>query len=169
MKNEMKKSTSHDLRVIGEIIEAATICMLTTYNSSGGLCSRPMHVLEVDTNGNIWFFTSTNSHVVSEVRNNHQVHLTFSASKDKFVSASGNAFEVFDREHMSELWSPMLKAWFPQGLDAADLILLRVELEDVEYWDSPSSPVIKVAGFFKSMVSHEPYKSGHHEKVNLHH
>ena len=169
MLNEMKKSMTSDLRVIGEIIENATICMLTTHNHAGGLCSRPMYTLEADDNGNLWFFTSTNSHLVSEIRNNHNIQLTYSAGKEKFVSATALAYEVFDRAHILKLWSPMMKAWFPMGVESADLVLLRVELQDVEYWDTPSSPVTKVAGFFKSMVSQEPYKPGHHEKVNLHH
>lgn len=169
MKNEMKKSTTEDLRVIGEIIENAAICMLTTHNHAGGLCSRPMYTQEADANGNLWFFTSSNSHLVSEIRHNHHVQLTFSAGKEKFVSASGLAYEVFDRAHMSEIWTPMMKAWFPQGLETADLVLLRIELQDVEYWDTPSSPVTKVAGFFKSMVGDKPMTAGHHEKINLHH
>lgn len=169
MKNELKKSPTEDLRVIGEIIDSATICMLTTHNHAGGLCSRPMYTQELDVNGNIWFFSSSGSHVVSEIRNNHQVHVTYTAGKEKFVSASAVAHEVFDRARMIELWTPMMHAWFPQGIETPDLVLLRLELQDVEYWDAPSSPVTKVAGFFKSMVSDQPYKPGHHEKVNLHH
>lgn len=169
MKNELKKSPTEDLRIIGEIIDSAGICMLTTHNHAGGLCSRPMYTQELDENGNIWFFTSSGSHLVSEVRNNHQVHLTYTAGKEKFVAASALAHEVFDRARMIELWTPMMKAWFPQGIETPDLVLLRLELQDVEYWDAPSSPVVKVAGFFKSMVSNEPYKPAHHEKVNLHH
>lgn len=170
MKNELKKSTSEDLRIIGDIIDGATICMLTTHNHAGGLCARPMYTLEADANGSLWFFTSTNSHLISEIRNNHKVQVTYSLGKEKFVSAAGTAYEVFDRAHMNELWSPMMKAWFPMGLESADLVLLRVELEDIEYWDSPSSTVVKVAGFFKAMVTNEPLQNtGHHEKINLHH
>jgi len=169
MKNELKKSATEDMRIIGEIIDSATICMLTTHNHAGGLCSRPMYTQEADQNGNLWFFASTSTHVVSEIRNNHAVQITYSAGKEKFVSASANAFEVFDRQKINELWTPMMKAWFPLGIETPELVLLRLELQDVEYWDTPSSPVTKVAGFFKAMVSNEPYKPGHHEKVNLHH
>lgn len=169
MQNEMKKSTTEDLRIIGNIIESASICMLTTYNHAGGLCSRPMYTQEADENGNLWFFTSSNSHLISEVRKNHHVQITYAAGKEKFVSASGLAYEVFDRAHMIKLWTPMMKAWFPQGIETTDLVLLRVELQDVEYWDTPSSPVTKVAGFFRSMVGDKPLTESHHEKVNLHH
>ena len=169
MKNEMKKSMTEDLRVISDIIESAAICMLTTHNHAGGLCIRPMYTQEADENGNLWFFTSSNSHLVSEIRSNHNVQLTYSAGKEKFVAASGIAYEVFDRAHMIRLWTPMMKAWFPQGIETTDLVLLRVELQDVEYWETPSSPVTKVAGFIKSMVGEKSYTPGHHEKVNLHH
>jgi general stress protein 26 len=169
MKNELKKSEKEDLRIIGDIIESAPICMLTTHNHAGGLCSRPMYTLEADASGSVWFFTSTTSHLVSEIRSNHQVQLTYSTGKEKFVSASANAYEVLDREHIKELWSPMMKAWFPEGLDSQDLVLLRVELQDVEYWANASSAVTKVAGLFKALVSNEQYRPGHYEKINLHH
>lgn len=169
MKNELKKSTTEDMRLIGEIIESAEICMLTTHNHAGGLCSRPMYTQEADQNGNVWFFTSTSSHLISEIRRNSQVQVTYCAGKEKFVSASARAFEVFDRARMNELWTPAMNAWFSQGLETPELVLLRLELQDVEYWDAPSSPVTKVTGFFKSMVSDHPYKPTQHEKINLHH
>lgn len=168
MKNELKKSTTEDLRTIGGIVEDAIIGMMTTYNHAGGLCSRPMYTQLIDANGNLWFFTSSASHLVEEIRSNHNVHITYCSGKNKFVSASAKAYEVFDRARMIELWSPMMKAWFPLGLETADLVLLRLELQDVEYWDTPSSPVTRVAGFFKSMVG-EKYGLEHHEKINMHH
>jgi general stress protein 26 len=169
MKNELKKSMNEDLRTIAQIIDDATVCMLTTHNHAGGLCSRPMYTQQVDAEGNLWFFTSSSSHLVSEIRSNHQVHVTYAAGKEKFISATAKAYEVFDRVHMLELWTPMMKAWFPMGIDTPELVLLRVVLEDVEYWDAPSSPVVKVAGLFKAMISDKPYHPEHHEKVNMHH
>lgn len=168
MKNELKAATNKDLRIIGHIIEDAQICMLTTYNLSGGLCSRPMYALELDANGNLWFFTSTTSHLISELRSNHNVQITFASGKNKFVSASAKAYEVFDRAHMQSLWTPMMKTWFPQGLESTDLVLLRLELEDIEYWEEPTSPVTRITGFFKSMITNQPAQ-GHHEKINMHH
>lgn len=167
MKNDLKKSEKEDLRIIGDIIESAPICMMTTHNKDGGLSSRPMYTLEADENRNIWFFNSTTSHAAFEIRQNHQIQLTYSSGKEKFVSASALAYEVLDRQHIKELWSPIMKAWFPEGLDSQSLVLLRVELKDVEYWSTASSTVTKVAGLFKVPESHDEHTPAHHEITNL--
>lgn len=146
MKNTLKQAQTVDLKKIGEIIEEVNVGMLTTYNHGGGLCSRPMYVQEVDEDGTLWFFTSSTSHLISEIRNNPNVQVTFS-SENKFVAAIGKGHEVFDRSRMQELWSPTLKTWFKDGLETQDLVLLKINLQDIEYWDSVSSPVVKVAGF----------------------
>lgn len=167
MKNELKIDSRDDLRTIGEIIDDAQVCMLTTHDEKDGLCSRPMQTLEVDRSGHLWFFTSTGSHIISEIRHNPKVNITYASGKNKFVSASGKAYEVYDRNRMRNYWTPMMKTWFPLGLESTDLVLLRIELLNVEYWDAPSSPVVRIVGFFQALSGSPTYSLSHHEKVNL--
>ena len=68
---------------------------------------------------------------------------------------------------MEELWNPILKAWFPDGLETPDLCLLKVNVEEAEYWDSSSSTLVQIAGFVKAMVTGQQADGGDHGKVNL--
>jgi hypothetical protein len=74
---------------------------------------------------------------------------------------------VRDKEKARELWSPALKAWFPQGVDEPDLVLLNVQVEKAEYWDAPASKVVQLAGFVKAVATGQRYDPGENEKVEL--
>lgn len=58
-----------------------------------------------------------------------------SADDHRYVSLSGRASLIQDTEKMKELWSPVYRAWFPQGLDDPEPVLLRVDVDKAEYWD----------------------------------
>lgn len=168
MKNGLKNTASEDQKHLGEIIQEIQVGMLTTVREDGGLCSRPMYAQEIDGNGSVWFFTSQDSELVKEVRGNSRVNLSFSSVvKNKYVSASGTAWEVSDRKKMEELWSPAYKAWYPNGLQTAGIILLRVDLDTAEYWDAPGSPVVKAIEFVKAVTGRTAYGIARHEKLEL--
>jgi hypothetical protein len=76
---------------------------------------------------------------------------------------------VRDKAKAKELWNPLLKAWFPQGLDEPDLVLLNVKVEKAEYWDSPSGKMVQLAGLAKALATGHRYHAdpGEHDKVEL--
>ncbi len=45
---------------------------------------------------------------------------------------------------MEELWRPAYRAWFPQGLDDPPLALLKMDVEQAEYWDMLSSTMVSL-------------------------
>lgn len=169
MKNGLANA-SENLQIVGNIIEDVRVAMMTTFGSDGLPASRPMWVQEVDQFGQIWFFTSTSSYLVQQVRQNPKVHVTFADSrKNKFLTAHAMATEVQDHQKMKQLWDPTLKAWFKEGLETPGIVLLKLQMDDAEYWDSPNSAVVRIAGLMKAMVSDQPYQPGRHERVELHH
>lgn len=169
MKNGLKKTTDEKVKTAAEIIEDVRITMLTTF-ADGKPSSRPLYVQEIDFEGSLWIFTSKNAPFMEEIRKKSLVGLTFeSATKNKYLSATAVGFEVDNRAKMEELWTPFLKAWFKQGLDTPDIVLLRLDLQDVEFWDAPNSPVVKVVGLMKALLSDETYQPGRHESLDLRH
>ncbi len=46
-----------DIAKLWKMVKHIKIAMLTTQESDGSLRSRPMHSLQVDDDGDIWFFT----------------------------------------------------------------------------------------------------------------
>ena len=149
------------------LIEGIDFCMLTTI-SGGHLRSRPMSTQKFEFDGDLWFFTSDRTHKVDEIEKDNRVNVAYSAPDDnKYVSVSGTATVSKDRAKMEELWNPILKAWFPDGLESPDLCLLKVNVEEAEYWDSSSSTLVQIAGFVKAMVTGQQMDGGEYGKVNL--
>ena len=106
---------SDQIQKLRDLIKDIEYGMLTTMDD-GYLRSRPMAINgQIDQDMTIWFFTDARSHKVEEVEHQHQVNVSFSApNKQRYVSVSGIAELVRDREKMQELWKPVLKAWFPK-------------------------------------------------------
>ncbi|MEJ7771264.1 MAG: pyridoxamine 5'-phosphate oxidase family protein [Geodermatophilaceae bacterium] len=63
--------------------------------------------------------------------------------------------KLVDRAQISteELWSAPLKAWFEDGLDTPGLTLIKVCADTAEYWESPSSKVVKLIGGVRAAVT----------------
>jgi general stress protein 26 len=75
---------------------------------------------------------------------------------------------VHDRAKAEELWSAPLKVWFPDGLETPGLALLKVQAVSAEYWDSPSSMVVKLLGAARAAITGDPDKfPGSNETVQL--
>ena len=142
--------------------------MLTTVDEDGTLRSRPMATQSVEFDGDLWFFTYASSPKVDEVQHEQHVNVSFANNDDNvWVSTSGHAQIVRDRQKMEELWNPILKTWFPKGLDEPDIALLKVNVTHAEYWDSPSSVVVHLAGLIKSQITGTPPSPGENEKLDL--
>jgi len=153
---------------LSELIRKVKFTMLTTTEADGSLRSRPMTMLDEDFSGELWFFIGSHSGAVSEIKADSQVNLGFAdPGANVYVSLSGTASLVRDRQKAEELWNPIYKAWFPDGLDDPNLALLRVRATEAEYWDSPDSKVVQALGFVKSVVTGQQADPGQNEKITL--
>ena len=158
-----------DLQKLRELVKDIDFCMLTTLDDTGDLHSRPMSSNgDIDHNGDIWFFTSASSHKVSEIEKLPKVNVSFADPDNQhYISISGNAQLVRDRDKIEELWRPEFKMWFPKGKDDPDVALLRVSLKNAEYWDSPSSTVGFMLSFVSSLVTGKEADHGENKKLEF--
>lgn len=130
------------------------IAMITTVTPDGALRSRPMATREINDDGEIWFFTSDDSGKVDDLAQEHAVNVSYAEpKKQRYVSVTGSATITRDRERAKELWSPVLKAWFPGGIDDPHLALLCVRIETAEYWDSTSSKMVQLFEMAKAAAT----------------
>ncbi len=151
-----------------DLIKDVKIAMMTTVDTDGTLHSRPMHGAKADEHGDLWFFTRIQSPKITEISRDNEVNLAYGdTSGQNYVSISGKAEVVRDRERIKELWSEPLRAWFPDGSDDPTIALIRVHPVKGEYWDSPSSTLVHLYGYVKAAVTGEPPKPGDQAKVNL--
>lgn len=146
------------------------IAMMTTQEFNGQLHSRPMYTSAIESTGVFWFFTSDQSEKIQELQRNHQVNLAYSdPDGDTYVSVSGRAELVEDKAKMHDLWHPMLKAWFADGLDTPDISLVKITAERAEYWDTSSNMMVNLYGMAKSVLTGDSARgdAGEHEELDI--
>ncbi len=144
-----------DTQHFAKLIKDIQFAMLTSVDrQSGSLRCRPMTLQQIEFDGDLWFFTGRDSPWIEDIGENPQVNLGFSNVDDNsYVSASGRAELIEDKEKAEELWSPIYKAWFPEGLDDPNLVLLKVRVDHADYWEAPSSKVVQLVGFAKAIAT----------------
>jgi len=163
----MADNRNEAVKKLNELIEGIDFCMLTTMDG-GYLRSRPMSTQKFEFNGDLWFFTSDDTHKMDEIKADNRVNVAYSKPDDNcYVSVSGSGEMVKDRAKIEELWSPILKAWFPEGLGDPHLCLLKVSVEQAEYWDAPSSKIIQLVGFVKALATGQEADYGENEKLSF--
>lgn len=164
----MEDKREQAIEKLNRLIEEIDFAMLTTIDTDGVLRSRPMSTQKAEFDGDLWFFTSDKTHKTEEIERDNRVNLSYANPDDNaYVSVSGTAKIVKDRAKMEELWNPVLKAWFPDGLDDPTICLLKVTAEQAEYWDSPSSTLVQIVGFVKAVATGKRADGGENEKINL--
>lgn len=141
--------------------------MLTTIDG-GVLRSRPMATQEADFDGTLFFLTGANTHKDEEIKKDNRVSVSYAEPSDNiYVSVSGTAETFHDQAKIDELWNPFYKAWFPEGQNDPNIRVLKVSVEQAEYWDSSSSTIVHLVGFLKALATGEQYDGGENKKIDL--
>ncbi len=128
--------SSSDLSSIHDITSSERICMLVTTSSDGQLHAHPMTTQEAEYDGTSWFLARSTSETVRNLQSRPSVNVSYSGSSS-WLSIAGTAAVVDDAAKKAELWNTMTEAWFPEGKDDPDVVVIRVSGESAEYWDSP--------------------------------
>jgi general stress protein 26 len=156
-----------DAAKIWSLIKSAKFAMLVT-DDNGQLRGRPMAASQQEFDGTLWFFTRASSHKVTEVQDDNRVCVTYAEpSHSDYVSLSGKAALVRDRAEIEKRWSSILKAWFPDGRDDPEVSLLKITVEQAEYWDTPNSKIVQLYGYAKATLTGTPPKVGDSKKVQV--
>jgi general stress protein 26 len=162
------ESQDESLAKIQDIIKEIRIAMLSSTGEDGRIYSRPMATQESRFQGELWFLTRKDSGKVDEIRHDSHVNVTYADTKNStFVSLSGRADVNSDRSKIHELWNPLYKAWFPNGEEDPEIAVLRVVVEDAEYWDAPSNALARNYQVLKAVVTKGSSPVGEHAHVTL--
>ena len=134
-----------------DLAESIKVCMFITDNDEQKDPTRPMTTIEVEDDGTLWFFTGRQSQKVDEVENESLVHLVYAdPGKENYMDLWGNATTVTDKSIIKDKWNPIVKAWFPEGVDDPNIALLKVTPRSAYYWDTKAG---KMIAFLKMAVS----------------
>src|ERR1700744_5980638 len=153
------------MKKLADLIDAASIAMLTTEEPDGSLRSRPLATLQLDSEGHLWFFTALSSGKVSEIDQHRKVNLSYAnLDKQDYVSVSGHARVLRDPQKMKQLWTKWVEPWFPNGVDDPDLALLEVTIEGGDYGDARGSRMQRFLGLSKALATGDTGGLGEHQK-----
>jgi general stress protein 26 len=158
--------TDDQTRKVAELIEGERFGFLTTITMDGRLTSRPMTLQEVEFDGDLWFFAERDSTAVQHITASPEVNVGV-GSGGTWVSLTGNAIVVEDAAKKRELWNSAVEAWFPDGPGDDGVVLLKVQADSAEYWDTPGGRLATAFSFVKAKVTGERIDAGENEKVDL--
>ncbi|HSU50512.1 MAG TPA: pyridoxamine 5'-phosphate oxidase family protein [Segetibacter sp.] len=149
------------IKKLKDMVDEIKVCMFATVQEDYSLFSRPMQSVQVDEGGNIWFFTNEYSGKVDDISKENTVYLMYShPGQNSYLHIKGKASVVNDKEKIKELWSPIVKAWFPKGIDDPALSLLRIETNEASYWDGASNKFVVFFNILKAIVKGEKHDQG---------
>ena len=123
---------------IQEIVAKAKSCFFCTSPRSGEAHrARPMNVRQVDDEGTLWFLSARDSHKNRELERDPSVTLYFQGSSHSdFMQLDGEATVSRDRAKIEELWEPIIKTWFTEGVDDPRITVIRFIPRGGYYWDT---------------------------------
>ena len=155
----MENTSSAGHAALWHLIKDIRFAMFTSRHADGLIHSRPMTTQNrsIDEHNTLWFFMSRKSEPVAEIAADSVVNIVYAdPGNDTYVSVSGNARIVEDMVKKNELWSVFAKAWFPGGVDDADLALVRVTIIRAHYWDVKVSKIVQLYRIAKAAVTGDP-------------
>ncbi len=160
-------SREEGIAKVAELIKDIQIAMLTTVGTDGPLHSRPMATQQTPFEGELFFLTGADTGKVNEIEDDRQVALTYVDPKHTFLTLSGRASISNDRALIEKLWSPTYKAWFPEGKEDPGIRVLRVVVEQAEYWEAPANAIVRNVKILARAVTGGKTPVGEHARVAL--
>ena len=133
---------------LNELTQGTTFAMLTTVRPDGSLHSCPMATRPAGSDGVIWLLSSSDTEKVEAVRTLQRVSLAYAdPAQQRYVSVSGFCELVRDHVRIKQLWDGSYTSWCPGGLDDPNLILLKITVNQAEYWDASQCQMVELLGF----------------------
>ncbi len=156
------------VKKLTELVEAVKVCMFATIQEDYSLYSRPMQTMQVDEQGNIWFFTNEYTEKVDDVSKDNTVYLMYAhPGHNSYIHVKGECSVINDKDKMKALWSPVVKAWFPKGLEDPALALLKVDTREASYWDGSSSKFVVFFDIVKAIAKGEKPTDGEFGRLEV--
>jgi general stress protein 26 len=140
------------LAEISKAMRAIDFAMLNTVTAGGAVAARPMsNNGDVEYDGDSYFFTDESAGMVQDIAAHPQVGLSFAADKGLlgkpgiFIAIEGDAELIRDKARFAEHWRSDLERWYPEGVETAGLVLIKVHAARVTYWDGDETADVPLA------------------------
>jgi general stress protein 26 len=138
MPNEIKLEQKSGVDKLKELVDAINICLFCTdLKADDGATCRPMTALNVDADGNLWFFSPALSAKNHAIKADSQVQLFFAhPPKGNYMIVNGNA-EII-------MWSDEQGTWFNGGKTDPNIAIIKVTPKNAYYWDTEGDRMVNI-------------------------
>lgn len=148
-------TTNDDRGTVAEIMKETRIAVLTYQSLAGALVSTPMGMQDFEDPGTTWFITQRSSDKVKALEADARVNVSYS-SKAGWVSLAGTAHVSDDTAKLKELWDASAGAFMSGGPEDPDNVLLRIDGDTAEYWESPGKVGVAIQMAKRLITDSEP-------------
>ena len=151
-----------------ELAEKIKVCMLCTNLTTAPFSTRPMGISEVDSDGKLWFLSAAASKKNQEIKQDEKVQLIFSdSSNTHFLNVFGEADIFDDEKSIEKAWTPLAKAWFPEGKEDMHVTVIKVHPLDAYYWDTKDGKMISLLKIATSALTGTKMDGGVEGKLTV--
>jgi len=144
-----------------ESMDASPNLMVSLVDSAGH--HEPMRAqLDKDANDEFWFYTTKTNRIAP----GGEAMVQFVSKDHKmFACISGTLVAETDPSIIEKYWSKQVDAWYEEGKDDPNLLMMKFKLNDAEIWSVDPS----LKGMFKLMTGSnvKPTEMGDHTKVEF--
>jgi general stress protein 26 len=156
-----------------ELIDDMEVAMFTTRRSDGLLVSRPMATQKRASGADLWFVTDRASGKLEEIGDDEHVNLAYYKDRTReWISISGRARIVDDREKVRELYAPDWRAWFGDEGGENDgtpddprMVLIAVDIDLAMFLQINKPQPVVLFEVVKGMVTGKPPDVGEVEAL----
>jgi len=140
-------------------IEKARYGMLGVVGRAPARHFQPMTAFCERDEGQIWFFSRTDTHLAQQVERGGGDAMFVVLAKDQGFQAciGGRLTQRLDPRRMADYWNPVVAAWYPEGQHDPRLTMLCLEATDAQVWLSETNPLAFGFQIVKAnMTGHDP-------------
>ena len=159
--------TAAEVDRVWTLINEIPVAMAVTRQGQGAhMRARPMAMRSAREEGAIYFLTDVDAPKAEEVRRDATICLALADNKSqKYVSITGRAEIIDDRDRINEIWSIYDKAFWPDKNDPR-IRILRVTPESAEFWEGAGA-IVTAVKLVAAIASGERMNIGENEKVGF--
>lgn len=160
-------NSAEDIDRVWSLIAEIPVAMVVTHSGDGRhMRARPMAVRPAQEQGAIYFLTDVDAPKDFEVEGNDSVCLTLADNaRQKYLSISGHAEVIDDRELVKQIWSIYDKVFWRDENDPR-IRVLRVTPMSAEAWEGDGT-IVTAVKLVAASVSGERMSTHKNEKVGF--
>jgi len=128
---------------ISSLLSEIDICLIWSRGLSADLHRRPMTHKYGSIESGLWFFLPADFHIVEFYRDSPVVTVAVSNPTTKKCAAlAGRATISSDKQTMSHFSADKKAAILPPGIQHTSLVLLKIEIDQMDFWEWPDGTLM---------------------------